>query len=40
VDINDAGPMILAGNWNPLGGDTLTVVKSGATWFEVARSDN
>ncbi|MEX2108160.1 MAG: hypothetical protein WD827_04645 [Solirubrobacterales bacterium] len=40
VTVLDAGAFKLDAAWVPDGDDTLTVVKNGASWYEVARSAN
>lgn len=39
--VRDSGnPLYLAGDWTASAGDTLTLIKVGAIWYELARSDN
>lgn len=40
VNVSDAAPFKLSALWLPDADDTLTLVKSGSSWYEVARSAN
>jgi hypothetical protein len=40
VSVGDAAPFKLSGGWLPTADDTLTLVKSGPSWYEVSRSAN
>ena len=40
VTVNDSAPFKLSAVWLPTADDTLTLVRSGTSWYEVARSAN
>ena len=40
ISVDDSAPFKLSALWLPTADDTLTLVKSGTSWYEVARSAN